>query len=171
MVRAAGEVRAVVDPDRVSAVVRPLRERRTVRANASRPFENQPMSSQDTTDGRRRDPHRMRVAAAVRELAMRAIDIAPLLEQLEDRGHLLGSQTVQRGARLAVIQAARITPAAPPPRPPLVQLEVRQARRCSHSPSTARSIRSSSSCLVAASTRRGTRPLSPSALFPPRAST
>ena len=56
---------------------------------------------------------------------MRAIDIAPLLEQLEDRGHLLRAQTVQRGAGLAVIQAAVITSAAPPPRPALIQLEVR----------------------------------------------
>jgi hypothetical protein len=56
---------------------------------------------------------------------MRAIDIAPLLEQLEDRGRLLRAQTVQRGAGLAVIQTPVIAPAAPPPRPPLVQLEVR----------------------------------------------
>ena len=55
---------------------------------------------------------------------MRAIDIAPLLEQLENLGHLLGAQAVQRGAGLAVIQAASVTPAAPPPRPPLIQLEV-----------------------------------------------
>ena len=56
---------------------------------------------------------------------MRAIDIAPLLEQLKDLSHLLGTQAVHRGAGLAVIQAARVTPAAPPPRPPLIQLEVR----------------------------------------------
>ena len=64
------------------------------------------------------------VAAAMRELAMRTVDIAPLLEQLEDRGHLLGSEPVHRRAGLAVIQAAGVTPAAPPPRPPLIQLEV-----------------------------------------------
>ena len=60
----------------------------------------------------------------MRELAMGTVDIAPLLEQLEDRGHLLGSETVQRRARLAVIQTTLAAPAAPPPRPPLVQLEV-----------------------------------------------
>ena len=97
VLRAAGEVRAVVDPDRVAAVVRPLRERLALRADASRALENQPVSSQNAPDGRRRDPHHVRVAAAVRELAMRAIDIAPSLEQLEDRGHLLGS--ADRAAR------------------------------------------------------------------------
>jgi hypothetical protein len=66
----------------------------------------------------------VRVAAAVRELSVRTVDLAPGLEQLQDRGHLLGSETVQRGSWLAVIQAALIAPAAPPPRPPLIQLEV-----------------------------------------------
>jgi hypothetical protein len=55
---------------------------------------------------------------------MRAVDLAPFLEQPEDRGDLLGSEPMQRGAWLAVIQAALIAPAAPPPRPPLIQLEV-----------------------------------------------
>jgi GAF domain-containing protein len=87
------------------------------------------VSSQNAADGRRRDPHRVRVAAAVRELAMRAIDLAPLLKELKDRLDLLGTQAVQRPTGLAVLQAAVIAPAAPPPRPRLVQLEVLQARR------------------------------------------
>ena len=124
MLRAAGEMRAVVDPDRVAAVVRPLRERTTLRADPSRALQNQPVCSQNAADGRRRDPHRSRVAAAVRELAMRTVDLAPALEQLEDRGHLLGAQAVHRAARLAVAEAVGIAPAAPPPRPPLVQLEI-----------------------------------------------
>lgn len=82
------------------------------------------MSSQNTPNGRRGDPHRVGVAATVRELAMRAIDLAPFLEQLEDRRLLLGAQTVQRGAGLGVLQAIVRASAAPPPRPPLVQLEV-----------------------------------------------
>ena len=48
--------------------------------------------SQNAPDGGRRDPHLADVAAAVRELAMRAVDLPPALEQLEDRGDLLGAQ-------------------------------------------------------------------------------
>jgi len=60
----------------------------------------------------------------MRELSVRAVDLAPLLKQLKDRGHLLGSEPVQRGSWLAVIQAAHVATPAPPPRPPLVQLEI-----------------------------------------------
>ena len=47
----------------------------------------------------------------------------------------------------------------------------RHAARVLHPPAPARTTRSMSAVLVAASTRRGTRPLSPKALFPPPAST
>jgi hypothetical protein len=60
----------------------------------------------------------------VRELAVGAVDVTPGLEQLQDRRLFRGPQAVQRGAGLAVAEAALIAPAAPPPRPPLVQLEV-----------------------------------------------
>ena len=47
----------------------------------------------------------------------------------------------------------------------------RHAARVLHPPASARTTRSMSAVLVTASTRRGTRPLSPKALFPPPAST
>jgi hypothetical protein len=55
---------------------------------------------------------------------MRAVDLAPRLEQLQDRGDLLRAQTVQRPPGPVVLKAAGVAPAAPPPRPPLIQLEV-----------------------------------------------
>jgi hypothetical protein len=55
---------------------------------------------------------------------MRAVDLPPALEQLEDRGDLLWAQAVDRAARLAVAETVAIAPAAPPPRPALVQLEI-----------------------------------------------
>jgi hypothetical protein len=122
--RAAGEMRAVVDPDRVAAVVRPFRERPTLGADPAGPLQMKAVCSQNAPDGGWGDPHLADVAAAVRELAMRAIDIAPALEQLEDRGDLLGAQAVDRAARLAVPETVGIAPAAPPPRPALVQLEI-----------------------------------------------
>jgi len=82
------------------------------------------MCSQNTADGGRRYPDESQVAAAVRELSMGAVDIAPALEQLEDRGHLLGAQAVDRAARLAIAETVGIAPAPPPPRSTLVQLEI-----------------------------------------------
>ncbi|HEY5435122.1 MAG TPA: hypothetical protein VIK13_07805 [Candidatus Limnocylindrales bacterium] len=58
------------------------------------------------------------------ELPVRAIDLAPRLEQLKDRGDLLRAQAMHRAARLGVLQTASIAPASPPPRPPLIQLQV-----------------------------------------------
>jgi hypothetical protein len=80
--------------------------------------------SQNAPDGGRRDPHQPEVAAAVRELSVRPVDLAPRLEQLKDRGDLLRAQAVQRASWPLVLQAAGLAPATPPPRPPLVQLEV-----------------------------------------------
>src|SRR5207302_1561004 len=71
-----------------------------------------------------RDPHQLEVAATVRELAVRAVDITPRLEQLKDLGHLLGAQTMHRAARLAIAETAIIAPVSPPPRPALIQLEI-----------------------------------------------
>jgi hypothetical protein len=55
---------------------------------------------------------------------MGAIDLAPGLKQLKDRGHLLGAQAVDRAARRAVLQTVASAPAPPPPGPTLVQLEI-----------------------------------------------
>ncbi len=60
----------------------------------------------------------------MRELSVRPVDIAPGLKQPEDRRDLLGPQAVHRAARLQIAEAVGVAPASPPPRPPLVQLEV-----------------------------------------------
>jgi hypothetical protein len=82
------------------------------------------MSSQNTTDGGRGYPDDPEVAAAVRKLSVGPVDIAPRLEQRKDLRDFLGPQTMHRAARLAVIQTATVAPASPPPRPPLIQLQV-----------------------------------------------
>src|SRR5436305_10582816 len=117
-------MRAVVNPDRVAAILRPLRERTALGADPRGALEIKAVCSQNASDGGRRDPHLADVAAAVRELAMRAVDLPPALEQLEDRGHLLGSQAVDRAARLALAEAVGVAPPAPPPRPALIRLEI-----------------------------------------------
>jgi hypothetical protein len=55
---------------------------------------------------------------------MRTVDIPPALEQLKDRADLLRAQAVDGAARLQITEAVGIAPAPPPPRPPLVQLEI-----------------------------------------------
>ena len=171
MLRAAGEMRAVVDPDRVAAVVRPLRERPALRADPPGTLQTQAVCSQNTPDGGRRDPHRRRCSCRGARACDASGRLAPALEQLEDRGDLLGAQAVHRGCPACGRRGSRHraggATATPGPRPARGSA---QARRCSQPSATARSISSSSWCLVAASTRRGTRPLSPSALFPPPAS-
>ena len=123
--RTAVKTGHVVDPDRVAAVVRPFREWPALRTHdPARTLENQPVGSENTPDGGRGDTHQPEVAATVRELSVRPIDIAPSFEQLEDLGHLLRAQTMHRVARLAVIQAAAVTSASPSPRPALLQLQV-----------------------------------------------
>ena len=101
------------------------------------------------------------------ELAMGAVNLAPLVEQGDDLGDLLGQQPVDRAAaRGQVLQLVGGTTLQPPPRAPLAQLQ-RGARR-PHRPAslTAWFSKTSRPALVAASTLGGTRPLSPNALFP-----
>ena len=76
------------------------------------------------------------------ELAVAAVDVAPALEQLQDRPALKRGDGMQRGAaRSVVVEAARA--------------------------STAPSTRSNRAALVPASTRGGTPAVTPNALFPP----
>ena len=51
---------------------------------------------QNPAHGGRRHPHPAQVGAAVGELAMRAVDLAPLVEQRQDLGDLLVEQPVHR---------------------------------------------------------------------------
>ena len=107
----------------------------------------------------------------MRELAMRAVGGTPLLEQRQDLGELLIEQPVHR-------QPARALSANCPAARRAIQRCARtsrsssswQARRSVQPPSTAESSSSSSLALVTASTRSGTRPLSPNVLFPRPAS-
>jgi hypothetical protein len=57
----------------------------------------------------------------MRELAMRAIDLTPLLDQIQDLGLLPGQQAVDRAAtRITILQA----PGIPQPLPPAVRSDV-----------------------------------------------
>jgi hypothetical protein len=113
-----------------------------------------------------RHPHPLQVRAAVDELARGAVDLAPLVEQRDDLGDLLGQQLMDRpAARRRVLQQVGGATPQPSPRAPLAQLQ-RRARR-PHRPSLVDGMieQGQQPSLVAASTRGGTRPLSPNALF------
>ena len=172
--RAAGEVRRVVDPDRVARVARPLRKRAPLGPpRPPRRPQNQAVCSQNAHHRRRRDPHPARVGAAVRELAMRAIDLAPLVKERQDLASCsassrpctacppAGRSSSAPASRRSRQRHARASPSS----------RYAHARRCSQPAAVARSISSSTPAFVAASTRRGTGPLSPNALFPRPAST
>ncbi len=61
----------------------------------------------------------------MRELAMRPIDLAPLIEQRDDRGALVGEQPMHRArARAVILEAAGFAALIPAPRPALGELEV-----------------------------------------------
>ena len=61
----------------------------------------------------------------MRELAMRAVDLTPPIEQRDDRRALVGEQPMH-GARpgSVVFEAAGFAALIPAPRPPLGELEV-----------------------------------------------
>ena len=93
------EVGRVVNPDRVLLVRGPLGKGLPGRGpDAPRPAQVQPVSSQNALDGGRRHPHPAEVGAAVGELAMRAVELAPLVGQLEDRAISSGLERVHRRA-------------------------------------------------------------------------
>jgi hypothetical protein len=92
-----GEVRGVVDPDRVGGVVDPVREGLTHRAAGPRTRpEILVCQEQHSPHAGRRDPDPTQVGAAVGQLAVTALDLTPLVEQRHDLGRLLGQQAVHR---------------------------------------------------------------------------
>ena len=102
--REGGEV---IAPDLVGPVVDPVRPRLARPRAPRRPVrEHAAVREQHPQHRRRRDPHPAQVGAAVRELAMRAIDLAPLVGQLEDRLDLLGPSARAPPARPAVDRPA-----------------------------------------------------------------
>ena len=116
---------------------RNLRHSRQNRARAERLARQlDPVLQRDPQQRGGRDEHHAGVGAAVRELAMRAIDQTPGLDQIEDRLLLKGQQPVDR---LADRQAVLQTPGLPQPRPPAMRADVGEiqhlARRvCAHPP-------------------------------------
>jgi hypothetical protein len=121
-----GEVRRVVDPDAVGPVLDPVREWLAHAAPGPRQrLEMLVGKEKHATHARRRHPHPVKVGAPVGELAMRAVDLAPFVEQGQDRIDLLGQRAVHRGpARCPVGQLAAGTPGDPAVRPPLRQLQL-----------------------------------------------
>ena len=90
----AGEVRRVPNPDTV--LFPGNLGKRRLRRSWAEPLAQQsdPVLERDSEQRGGRDEHRVGVAAAVRELAMRAVDRTPLLDQIEDRLLLPGQQPV-----------------------------------------------------------------------------
>src|SRR4051812_19608163 len=82
------------------------------------------MGGQHPAHGGGRDPDALAVAAAVRELAMRAINVLELLEDREYLGFLVGRDRVQRRTGTPIDQHAGGPELAPAPRAALAQLEV-----------------------------------------------
>ena len=65
------------------------------------------------------------------ELAVAAVDVAPALEQLQDRPALCWGDGVHRGAaRSVVVEAARASAVLPAAAPAVVELEHRASPRC-----------------------------------------
>jgi hypothetical protein len=120
-----GEVRRVVDPDRVGVVVDPVGEglaHRTPRPRRS--VEKQPLSSQDAPNGRGCDPDCLGVGAPMRQLAMRAVDLAPLVVERHDGRYLVIEQAMRRVAPgPAVAQLAQLTTLGPAVGPYLAELQ------------------------------------------------
>jgi len=71
-----------------------------------------------------RHPHPLQVGAAVGELAVRAVGLAPLVEQPDDLGDLIVEQPVDRvAAGRQVLQPLGGLAGQPPPRPGLAKLQ------------------------------------------------
>jgi hypothetical protein len=112
----AGEVGRVVDPDRPWPVLDPVRERLAkVAARSEQRPQPQALARQHAAHAGRRHPHPRQVGAAVGELAVGAVDLAPLLGQPHDRGDLPVQQATHRGATRGLVgQLASGAPAQPP---------------------------------------------------------
>jgi hypothetical protein len=79
-----------------------------------------PLSSQDALNAGGRDPDPPQVRTAVGELAVRAVDFAPLLEDRHDLGLLRGKQAVDGVAAGGLVRQVVIAApdAATKPEPP-----------------------------------------------------
>ena len=124
---AAFELGAVPAPQLVRVPLTPVRPRRLhgpCRSWSS--LQGKAVTGQHPIDGRRRRPHPLLAAAAVSELAMRPVHVAPLVEQRQDLSLLPLQEPVDRvPARAGVIEPAPGSALLPPPRPTPVQLDHR----------------------------------------------
>jgi hypothetical protein len=99
-----------------------LRHSRQNRPGADRlPRQRDPVLERHAQQRRGRHEHLAGVGAAVRELAMRAVHPAPLLDQIEDLPLLPGQQPVHRAATGIAI---RLRPCLPQPLSPAVRAHV-----------------------------------------------
>jgi hypothetical protein len=112
-----GERGQVIAPDRVGLVLDPFGPRLAHVGHGRWPGrEEQVVSGQNAPHGGRRDPHQLLVGAAVRKLAMGAIDLTPRPVQREDRVQLAGAQPVHRMAAAGlVVKLAGVTASPPAP--------------------------------------------------------
>ena len=105
----------------------------------------------------------------MRELAVAAVDVAPALEQLQDRPALCGGDGVHRSAaRSVVVEAARASAVLPAAAPAAVELQHGAGASCRPALPPGRGPRGPAEpALTPASTRGGTPAVTPNALFPP----
>jgi hypothetical protein len=111
----AGEVGGVEDPQHPGPILDPVGERLAHAAGGAgqRP-QPEALGRQDPLDAGRRHPHPAQIRATVGELAVGAVDFAPLMEQLDDLGDLLGQQPMDRTtARVAASTLGGTRPLSP----------------------------------------------------------
>ena len=112
-------------PHLIGSIVDPVRPRLALdRCPGGRGGQHQVVGDQHPVDAGRRHPHPVQVGAAVRKLAMGAVDLAPLLGQLEDRLDLFVQQAMDRAAAAWMIrQRASGPPGLPAVDPTLGHLQ------------------------------------------------
>ena len=104
-----GEVCRVVDPDWLGRYsTHSGHGLRTAAPGRGRRVQVRPWR-ENASHRRRRHPHPVQVGAAVGELAVRPVDLAPLVEQRHDLGHLVPEQAVHRAGPPGAWSARRPT--------------------------------------------------------------
>ena len=126
----AREVGRVPAPDAVRGPLQPVRPARLrCRVTDHRFGQHEPVSSQNTTERGRRDPHPPDVGAAVGELAVGAVDLTPLLGDGQYGVDLARCQGVQGDpARRPVLERADRAQPGPPAVHPIIRHAQQPAR-------------------------------------------
>ena len=106
----------VINPDTVRPVVGPLRKPCPLRqAGLGQRTEVLVRHVKHPPHGGRRHPHPVQIRPAVREFAVRAVRLAPLVEQRQDLPLLRLQDAVHRAAAGALVGQLAVVPAHPPP--------------------------------------------------------